>query len=200
METPEQLQALSSGQVDVVLLRPRPSYPPHVTVRIVHREDMVLALPAGHALARKDVLKAADLRGETFVLPQFHERIGIIETLRGLAETGRFVLGQWRETGDFVATLTLVAGNCGVALVPRSLMSVGLNGVVHREIGDHRAQVSIALGYRPDLLPEKLAAILDAVPMVDATRPRDQAAPRATAAVSIASLVKPDKRSSRYEA
>src|SRR5690606_22963602 len=69
METPRQLQALESTEIDIGLLRPRRQYPENVEATIVHGESLMVAMAESHALARKPSLKAADLRDQTFIAP-----------------------------------------------------------------------------------------------------------------------------------
>lgn len=92
METPRQLQALQQGGIDAGLLRPRRRYPEGVKAIIVHSEPFMVAMAENHPLARNDTISAADLRGQTFIAPQFvNESGGFADVLLArLAEAAGF--------------------------------------------------------------------------------------------------------------
>jgi DNA-binding transcriptional LysR family regulator len=151
METPSQLAALANGHIDLAVVRPRPVYPADVATCPVHREGALLALSPQHPLAGRKAIVPADLSGETFIIPQFHEQVGLIDLLSNLAAAGGFQLQTLHRTPDFIATLSMVAGGYGVALVPRSLERLALAGVVYRPIDTFREILELTAAYRSDL-------------------------------------------------
>ncbi|MGD9759102.1 MAG: LysR family transcriptional regulator, partial [Comamonas sp.] len=103
METPRQLQALQQGEIDAGLLRPRRRYPEGVKAVIVHSEPFMVALAENHPLARHESISVADLRGQTFIAPQFiNESEGFAEVLARLAETAGFSAREAYRVNDFV--------------------------------------------------------------------------------------------------
>lgn len=160
METPEQIAALEDGRIDVGLMRPRPSTPEGIETRIIHNEPVMLALPHDHPLVGVPSIEPHDLAGETFVIPQFHEEVGLIDTLRRLSMAGGFALRPVERTGDFITALTMVAGGYGVSIVPRSAATLTIEGVVYRKVAGFTERVMLVLAHRPALLPPPLAAFL----------------------------------------
>lgn len=138
LETPAQLEALASGTIDVGFLRWRPTYPPDLTAICLLAEEVVLALPEGHRLARLQAVPASELGAETFVVPHFDEQHDFRDHIRRLAELGGFSPRLAPPVKDFIAALTLVSGGLGVALPPASLRCVHLPGVVYRPLADAR--------------------------------------------------------------
>ncbi|MFC3422529.1 LysR family transcriptional regulator [Rhizorhabdus histidinilytica] len=96
METPEQLAALDAGRLDIGLIRPRPSYPARCRALQAHCEDLVVCLSAEHPLSAQAALSPRQLADQRFIVPQFHEQVGLIDNIRRLAEAGgiRFAAGR----------------------------------------------------------------------------------------------------------
>lgn len=150
METPVQFDRIVSGEIDIGLTRPRPSYPPAITARTVHREPLVLALADDHPLTRHAAVRLADLAGEPFIMPQFHEEVGLAEAVRDLARAGGFAMPALHRTDDFISAAVLAAAGRGVVLAPASLQHLALDGLTFRPLADHAATVELALLCRDD--------------------------------------------------
>lgn len=160
MDTPEQIAALADGRIDVGLMRPRPDLSVDIEARTVDEEPVMLALAADHPLTKAAAINPSDLAHERFVIPQFHEEVGLIDTLRRLAAAGGFALRSIERTGDFVTALTMVAGGYGASIVPRSAAALAIDGVVYREVTGFTERVMLVLAYRPALLAPPVTALL----------------------------------------
>lgn len=136
LETPAQLQALSTGDIDIGFLRWRPAYPPGITATCLLAEDVILALPDGGRLAAYEAVPAAELRNERFVAPHFDEEHDFRDHIYQVGEHGGFRPELAPPVRDFIAALTLVGGGLGTALVPESLRRVQIPGVVYRPLAD----------------------------------------------------------------
>ena len=149
METPEQLAALAAGALDLGLMRPRPAYPADIAGRSVHSEPLLIAFSRDHPLASKREIRARDLSGETFIIPQFQEPFGLIGQVASLAKIGGFSPERVVETGDFVTALNMASAGYGVTLAPKSLTKLEIRGVVCRELQDFNSKVElVALHHR----------------------------------------------------
>ena len=148
METPEQLLAVADGSLDLGLVRPRPAAPDGLVLRTIHEEDLVIALRNTNPLADQAAIAPSALAHATFILPQFHESVGLIDNVRRLAEAGGFSGERVHHTADFATALTLAAGGYGVVLAPRSLTNLRLEGVVFRPLDDYADHVALAVCYR----------------------------------------------------
>lgn len=110
--------ALRSGAIDLALTLVAPDAPLPLL-----REDYCLALPAGHRLAGRDVVAAAEVAGETMIARRACEVLG--ETSRFFTDRGvrpRFAL---RSANDDRA-LAMVRAGLGITVAPRSLGGAGL--------------------------------------------------------------------------
>ncbi|GAB2473876.1 LysR family transcriptional regulator [Comamonas humi] len=148
METPRQLQALESGEIDVGLVRTRRRYPDGVETAVVHSEPLIVAMSENHPLARKPSLKAADLGNQTFIAPQFNETEGFAEVLARLAAVAGFSATATYRVNDFITATSLAAAGYGIVVLPESSRLFSQPGVTFRPVSDFRETVSLALAYR----------------------------------------------------
>ncbi|MEG0044394.1 MAG: LysR family transcriptional regulator [Comamonas sp.] len=149
METPRQLQALQQGEIDAGLLRPRRRYPEGVKAIIVHSEPFMVAMAENHPLARNETISAADLRGQTFIAPQFvNESEGFADVLARLAEAAGFSAREAYRVNDFITATSLAAAGYGIVVLPESNRLVNQPGVIFRPLSDFKEQVHMALAYR----------------------------------------------------
>lgn len=148
METPRQLEALVSGEIDVGIGRPRRLYPAGVQATIVHSERLLVVLPEQHPLAAKRTLKTVDLRGQSFVTPHFNESEGFSETLSRLGAAGGFPVTSEFRVNDFITAMSLAAADYGVVVAPESIRLFEQPGVTFRRLGDFNEQVHLALARR----------------------------------------------------
>lgn len=148
METPRQLAAIEEGAIDVALVRPRPGYPPSVTTELIHRERLSVAFPENHPLAKLgEPVRAAGLRHETFIIPQFDEDAGFARSLTRLADQGSFTVAASYWLPDFISALCMAAAGYGVVLGPESMRQNGIGGLTYRAISDFPEEVELAFAY-----------------------------------------------------
>ncbi|MEO0031496.1 MAG: hypothetical protein RIS94_1254 [Pseudomonadota bacterium] len=162
METPEQLAALEAGRLDVALVRPRPSYPALCHARVVQREPLMIALADAHRLAGAGPLTPAMLAGERFIIPQFHEQVGLMDNLARLAQAGGFVPGAIIRTGDFVSAACLAAVGKGVVLAPASLRHLGIGALAFCAIAGFDDRIDTMMVWRRDAPRQAMACIAGA--------------------------------------
>ncbi|MCP3732620.1 LysR family transcriptional regulator [Sphingomonas sp. MG17] len=160
METPAQLAELAAGRLDIGLVRPRPSYPPGCRAAIVHSEPLKLCVSEDHVLANSASVHPRALAGEKFVLPQFHEQVGLIDSLDEVCRAGGFELSALTRTDDFVTAAALAAAGEGVVLAPASLATLGIARLRFLNIVSLNCQISTALVYREDA-PDFARAMLE---------------------------------------
>jgi len=132
--TVEQLRALSSGVIDVGLVRPPIEAEAGLRTEVVVRERTVAAIPAGHPLARLRRVPLRRLAAEPLVLfpreqaPGFHDLL----TSR-LAATGTSPqVVQYAP--EMLTIIGLVAAGIGVSPVPASVARLALEGVTYRPL------------------------------------------------------------------
>jgi DNA-binding transcriptional LysR family regulator len=145
METPGQLEALAEGRLDAALIRPRPSYAAGMTVHVIYREALCVALAADHPLARSHTLRAEDLGNEAFIVPHV---ASFGSHLERLAAAGRFPINIVHDVGDIVTGLSMAAAGYGMVLGPESMRGLGFSEIVFRPLADFPEKVELAVAYR----------------------------------------------------
>ena len=148
METPRQLEAIATGELDVGLVRVRRQYPAGVTATVVHSERLMAAIPKDHALASKKTISASDFEGQTFISPQFDEAEGFAEILARLSKVGKFSITSEFRVNDFISAVSLAAAGFGVVIVPESIRLFEQPGVIFKPISDFNELVHLAIAQR----------------------------------------------------
>ena len=145
--TPAQLDALRSGHVDLGLLRP-PVAGDDIELRVVLREQLVLALPTDHRLAEESGLEVADVAPEAFVMyADAHSAVN--DAIQRSTRAAGFAPRREHEATNTSVLLALVAAGLGVALVPVSARALPLRGVVFRDVAG-AASIDLALAWVRD--------------------------------------------------
>lgn len=171
LETPEQLMALDAGKLDLALVRPRPTYPAGCYAFDIHEEPLVACMAVQHPLAAQANITPFMLAHERFIVPQFHEHVGLIDNLHRLAAAGGFAVSDIERTADFVTAACLAASGYGIVLAPTSLTNLTVDGLAFRQIAQFDERVTTALVYRFDA-PEQAMDTVTSV-FSDTFRVRD---------------------------
>jgi len=128
--SPDQFEALGDLKIDLGLVRP--PIPEQFESILVHSEDLVLAVPAGHELAgRKEPVPLADVTDDYIgYSPEGSQYLhDICAAMIGM---DRYVVSQLAS--QVPTMLALVRAGLGCALVPRSIKTMGVDGVRYCEL------------------------------------------------------------------
>src|SRR4051812_24506958 len=175
MSTPDQIEALAAGTIDVGFIRYRAA-DVRLRMRPVLNERLVAAIGP-----RTRWSAAAGLRSvaaEPFIIiarsrsASFYDHV--ISVCGGAGFTPRIV----QEADELFTVVSLVRAGLGVALVPRSAALMRLPGVRFHELGTSRAAWNIALAWHRD--SDRVPLVGRFVDVVSATRV-SSAEPRARA-------------------
>ncbi|MCY1672061.1 LysR family transcriptional regulator [Novosphingobium sp. SL115] len=159
METPEQLVAIGNGRIDLGFIRPRPSYPEGAIAHPIHREPVLLAVSRDSPLARNTALNCAELHASRFIIPQFHEQVGLMAVIEAIAQIGGFPQPGVIPTADFITSIGLAGAGMGVAPVPASLAAVRLPEIAYLSILDYSAELDLVLVESSTLRPAIKVAV-----------------------------------------
>ena len=96
----------------------------------------MLALPRGHALARRKskAPPLAALAGETFIVYRRRSGPGLYDAISSACHDAGFSPRIGQEAPRIVSTLNLVAAGLGISLVPESLQLMRMHGVIFRPL------------------------------------------------------------------
>lgn len=146
MNTATQIEALRSGQIDVGILR-LPIDAADIATLVVAREDLHVALAAGHKLARAKKVLLAEVAQYPQVMfarrlaPAYYDLI--LDCLRRENRAVEVV----QEVEHLPTQLGLISCEYGVALLPESVRAIRFPNVVNRPVADAGFQVQSGLAY-----------------------------------------------------
>lgn len=148
----ELLQRLRDEQIDIAFMRSTPKDDEGLAVEILLTEPMVVALPCGHALAKRRAtspLAMLDLKDDPFVVFARQQGPAFYDLTVAACQHAGFSPTIAQEAPRVTTAMAFVAAGMGLCVVPSSMRSIALEGVVFRPI-DERAGLSavLALGWR----------------------------------------------------
>jgi DNA-binding transcriptional LysR family regulator len=140
-QTPDQLcDLLAKGEIDVALMARPGGFDPPLQAQPLYAERFVIACSAGHPFARRNVVRVAELDGETYLSRincEFRDQLGEICRAHG----ARIVRSYRSEREDWI--LTMVAAGMGVCFLPQFCNTVP--GVISRPVIDPPIEREVAL-------------------------------------------------------
>lgn len=111
-------QLVLDGRLDLAIVALEVELPDTLASAPVTREPVLLALPDGHRLARREAVSAGELRREPFVF--FRAGTGLRTTVEDIGRQAGFTPRMAFETGNLDRLLALVRVGLGIALIPAS--------------------------------------------------------------------------------
>lgn len=156
--TPAQVERLLDGRLDLGVLR-GPVAEPGIEARTLLRESLVLALPADHRLVPESALEVVDVSADEFVA-YADTRSAVNEAMVSSCLRAGFSPNIAHRAPGTAALLALVAADLGVALVPESVRSMQLKGVVFRDVAD-ASTIDLSLAWRADEPSALVSGALD---------------------------------------
>jgi DNA-binding transcriptional LysR family regulator len=135
----ELVQSLHSEEIDAAFIRSPVADVVGLLVRPILEEEMLVALPTGHAFAvagksRVSPLQLSELAKETFILYKRPGGPGLYDTIITACHGAGFSPRVGQEAPRILSTLNLVAAGLGVSIVPASLQGLQMDGVVYRRL------------------------------------------------------------------
>ena len=163
MPAPVMMDALLGGNVDATFLYSRPPDNPMFEGLTVARDELLLALPASHALATKAHLRLADLQNEDLLWlprdasPLVHDKLMAACRAGGL--TPRIVQHLRSES----VRLDLVSVGMGLTFVSSTFRGAAIENVVIRPVADLCLPLKLELAWlgenRSRLLEQFIAVV-----------------------------------------
>lgn len=127
---------LIAGAIDLAVIRPPARPDPRIVVEPLLEERPVLALPAGHPLAKAPAVAMADLQGIAMILPARRSRPHSHDLTVKLFEVAGIPLLVAQEAEEKHTILRLVSAGIGAAIVPRWTAMGGHHDVVFKQLTD----------------------------------------------------------------
>jgi len=142
----EQVSLVAAGHADLGVIR-LPVLRRDSRVRFVElaAEQLWVAFPAGHRLAKQASVTVAALRDELFVSAVYRERGGLARVVTDLCLKRGFVPNTARIVSPKTSMLNLVGAGKGIAIVPERMTTLGGEGIAYVPLSDADAQSNCAL-------------------------------------------------------
>jgi DNA-binding transcriptional LysR family regulator len=132
MESPEQVVALRSGDIDIGFLRP--PGPPDLDLRVVWSEPLVLAVPVDDPLAGADVVDVARLAGRRVIAFPRERGTGYWDQIVAAVAPADVTIEEVESAEHITTLLGMVALSAGITLVPASMGELSIPGVTYRSL------------------------------------------------------------------
>lgn len=146
------LPKLLAGQIDLAIVRPPDPYDRRFACLPLFDEHAIVALPAAHPLAQRNVIAIGDLRDVQMILPSRRARPHSHDLTVKLFEQADVTLTVAQEAEEKHTILSLVGAGIGAAIVPRWITLAGIGGVAFLPIvGDEPGyRLPLAAMWRQD--------------------------------------------------
>jgi DNA-binding transcriptional LysR family regulator len=141
-------------RVDAAFIRTPPADSIGLVINPLLEEELVVALPEGHALARSDggavsAIPLKALAGETFIIQGGQFGLGLYAATIAACHAAGFSPRIGKEAPRLASTLNLVAVGLGISFVPASLQRMHMDGVAYRRLkGPTRPKAPLNLASR----------------------------------------------------
>jgi DNA-binding transcriptional LysR family regulator len=147
LTSPEQIDKLRARELDAGLLRPPIGFP-ELESHYVEQAEQILALPAGHRLAKKKQLRWTDFDGEHLVLVQPTMQHGYYDAFfASCAKAGATPVAT-QYANDIETKLWLISAGFGIAPTTSTLARVQRPGLVFRPLPAKLPAVETVLVWR----------------------------------------------------
>lgn len=144
----DQTQALRAGRIQVSFLRP-PLEDPELSMRTIHEEPWLVALPSTHRLTKSARVPLRSLAGHPFILFPRELASGLYDQIIAMCQHAGFSPKVVQEA-QMQTIVSLVAAGIGIALVPASLENLRRRGVSYRPLKGATPKVQLAVVWRKD--------------------------------------------------
>ena len=128
------MERLMRGEIDAAFIRPGLEDPRDVRLKRLADEPMLVALPAGHVLARLPRVPLSALAAEQFILFPRVVGLSLHDDIAAACRHAGFELVVAQEAPQIPSVVNLVAASLGVSIVPASIAQIKLDGVAYRPI------------------------------------------------------------------
>ncbi|WP_259540779.1 LysR substrate-binding domain-containing protein [Herbiconiux daphne] len=153
------LDKLREGSLDLVIGR-WDFLPAEIGSRVIEREQLLLALPERHPLAKKETIEARELADEAWIVLPGGSAATLPNRLNALAVEGRFIPRIVQVAPDSSTLMLLVGAETGVALTFSGVRDhIPAEGVVFRRLASTPGAVEVRLAWRHSDTSPALAAV-----------------------------------------
>ena len=158
--------ALSDGRIDAAFLRPPLHAGAGLTLHLLESEEMVVAVPVNHPLAKQTQVDLQMLAHETFILYPRAVRPGLAAAVIEACERAGFSPRIGQQAPQLSSTVNLVAASLGISIVPRSMEGLQPQGVRYLSLKGTPIRADLGIAHRAG---ESAVAVLNFIETAMAT-------------------------------
>lgn len=160
------LERLQDGSLDVLVGR-WDFLPRDIESHVIAQEELLVALPATHRLARHPQISPQQLVDEPWVVLPGGSGATLSHRLHLLGRHGRFVPRIVHTAPDSATELLLVEAGEGIALTLSGVRdSLPSRGIVFRPLTTHLGAVAVRLAFRAGTTEPAVRAVIDVASLV----------------------------------
>jgi DNA-binding transcriptional LysR family regulator len=142
--------ALKESRIDAAFVRPPLSNSAGVTLHMLQKEAMVLAVPNWHRLAARKTVALRELRSEAFILYPRSVRPGLADAVVTACEKAGFTPRVEQYAPQMSSTINLVAASLGISIVPQSMAGLQPQAVAYIRLRGRPVEAALAIAFRTD--------------------------------------------------
>jgi DNA-binding transcriptional LysR family regulator len=141
-------EALLREEVQVAVIRAAVARPADLIFRELARENMLMALPAGHHLVSRTAsgaprpISLGALAGERLILVRRHAAPGMYGNVVDACHKAGFEPLIVAEVEQMLISINLVAAGVGISLVPASIREIRQEGIIYCPVLDAKSLVA----------------------------------------------------------
>ena len=144
-----QIEAIEQREIDVGLLQlPESALPTDLVFTPLMEEPLLLAVHAGHRLVDAPSIKLKDLRDEPFIAYPRQPGVAVYEQTVALCAKRGFEPQVVQEAQQASTLVGLTATGLGIALVPATLQTIAVHGVVFRHLDETDTITTLYIAHR----------------------------------------------------
>lgn len=157
-----QREALLEGAISVGVTT-MPTVDASATFEKFFEEEMVVALPSTHPLAREEAVDLADLAHEPYIIVDRRVAVTMHDHIIFICQKAGFSPKVVQQVDHVQFMLSLIASSVGLSLLPKRITMLPRQGVTFRPIVPPAPKVSLGLIYQLDNRPAIVDGFLDVV-------------------------------------
>jgi DNA-binding transcriptional LysR family regulator len=141
------MDGLRSRRIDAAFMRPY-YQDADISMKTLLLDQFVVALPTRHRLAGRKAISIRDLAEEPFVTASRSPAPSIYAQTMAICEKAGFHPHVTQASTHLHTAIALVSAGMGIALVPRSIMNLGLQGVSYAKLNDVSETIEVVVAWR----------------------------------------------------
>jgi DNA-binding transcriptional LysR family regulator len=170
-QSTELAAGLPEGRIDAAFLRPPLNAEGGLKLHLLEEEEMVVAVPSGHTLAKRKEIGLPELARETFILYPRAVRPGLADAVVSACEKVGFTPKVEQYAPQLSSTINLVAASLGISIVPRSMHGLQPQAVSYVRLRGAPVHALLGIAHRAD---ESSPAVLNFVGLARSLSPPRQ--------------------------